>query len=99
MAQANFATNLVQISPTSLPKIMEPLSASSFRAMMITEATNEDNLPGLDNSSKDLEDIGHMVEVLQARAKEIRDDRKRANPGKENPPKLAHLTEDCTDNI
>ena len=98
-AQANFAANLLQIGPTSPPKIMEPPSVSSFHAMMITEVTNEDDLPGLDNTSKDLEHIGHMVGVLQARAKEIRDDKKRANPGKENPPKPTHLPEDCTDYI
>ena len=67
--------------------------------MTITEVTGENDLPGLDNSSEDLEDIGHMVEVLQARAKEIRDDQKRANPGKENPPRSGRPAEDCTDDI
>ena len=74
MAQANFTTNLMQIGPTSPPKIIEPLSASSFHTMMITKVTDEDDLPSPDDSSEDLEDIGRMVEVLQARAKEIRDD-------------------------
>ena len=74
VAQANFTTNLVQVGPASPAKIMRLLATNPFHAAMITEVTDEDDLPGLDDSSEDLEDIGCMVEVLQARAKEIRDD-------------------------
>ena len=74
MAQANFTANLVQVSPASPAKIMRLPATNPFRAATIAEVTNEDDLPGPDDSSKDLEDIGRMVEVLQVRAKEIRDD-------------------------
>ena len=76
-AQANFTANLVQVGPVSLEKVMKLPSTNPFCAMTITKVTGENDLPGLDDISEDLEDIGHMVEVLQARAKEIRDDRKR----------------------
>ena len=98
-AQANFAANLVQVGPVSPAKVMRLLSTNPFCATTITEVANEDDLPGLDNSSEDLEDIECMVEVLQVRAKEIRDDRKRTNPGKENLPKPGHPAKDCTDDI
>ena len=73
-AQANFAANLVQVGPASPAQIMRLPSMNPVHAATITEITDKDDLPGLDDSSENLEDIGHMVEVLQARAKEIKDD-------------------------
>ena len=74
-------------------------STNPVHAATITEITDEDDLPGPEDNSEDLEDIGRMVEVLQVKAKEIRDDRKRANPGKENPPKPGRPADDRMDDI
>ena len=72
---ANFASNFVQVSHSDLKEDEDIESASLLHLATITEATDEDEPPGPTDLVEDLEPghINCLVEVLQARAKEIRD--------------------------
>src|SRR6266481_8051982 len=85
--QANFATNFVQINHSDPLRAEEVESASLLHLAMITEVTDEDKPSGYDSLSEDLEPshIDQLVEVLQARAKEIRNRHKKSDSGKQAP--------------
>ena len=85
-AQANFATNLVQVGHPKVAREEIRLTRSSLYAATITEVTNEDDLVGLGNLTDDLEldgadalepaYIDRLVGVLQTRAKDMRHSKK-----------------------
>ena len=87
--QANFATNFVQINHSTPLRTEEVDSASLLHLAMITEVADEDNLANPNNGSKDLEPdhIKCLVEVLQARAKEMRNGQRKPDLAKHAPGK------------
>ena len=85
-AQANFATNLVQVGHPKVTREENRLTKSSLYAVTITEVTDEDDLVGLRNLTDNLEPDGAdaleptyidwLVVVLQTRAKDMRSSKK-----------------------
>ena len=83
----NFASNFIQVSHPDLKEDEDIESASLLHLATITEVTDEDEPPGPTDPAEDLEPghIDRLVEVLQARVKEIRDGKRRTDTAKTFP--------------
>ena len=87
--QANFSTKFVQINHSAPSRMEEVDSASLLHLAMITEVADKDDLANPNDISEDLkpDHIKCLVEVLQARAKEMRNGQRKADLGKHAPAK------------
>ena len=83
----NFASNFVQVSHPDSKEDKDIESASLLHLATIMEVTDEDEPPGPTDPAEDLEPghINRLVEVLQARAKEIRDSKRWTDTAKTFP--------------
>ena len=77
--------NLVQVEHPQYRREGYTNSTSLLHLATITEVTDKDNLGNLDGLNEDLEPghIERLVEVLQVRAKDIRDTKKKADSVKQ----------------
>jgi len=89
--QSNFTTNFVEVGHPRPAK--QKTTASTNLLVSITEVTDEDDFTGCEDPVEEFEPghIDRLVEVLQARAKDIRDGKKKTTsakqvPGKPNQP-------------
>ena len=91
--QNNFAANFMEVARSELVEHKEATLADSLHLATITEVTNEDELvPNIDldklsDEEYEPDHIDRLVEVLQARAKDIRDSKKKAGPPDQTPAK------------
>ena len=85
--QANFTANFVEVAQSKPVKQKELVSANSLHLATIMEVTNEDRLVAINDLDKEYEPghIDQLVEVLQARAKDIRDSKKKMGSSPPHP--------------
>jgi len=83
----------MEVARSELVRHQEATSADSLHLATITEVTNEDELvPNIDldklsDEEYEPDHIDQLVEVLQARAKDIRDSKKKVGPPDQTPAK------------
>src|SRR5882724_13538715 len=88
-----FAANFMEVAQSELVEHKEATSADSLHLATITEVTDEDDLvPNIDTDELSDEEyepdhIDQLVEVLQVRAKDIRDSKKKVGPPDQTPAK------------
>src|SRR5882724_8266855 len=87
--QANFAANFMEVAQSELVEHKEVMSENSLHLATITEVTDEDKLVPVVDLEEEYEPghIDQLVDVLQARAKGIRDSKKNAGPPHQTPAK------------